>query len=73
MQLIHVALRVLACYTAGKLPDAEDVRILNSATGSGTTISGIDALAVEVVERELRRLKERRARGENPGLVGPYG
>jgi hypothetical protein len=63
MILLEAALRVLAAYREHLPPDPEHLRLLFTATNDPEKITDPVSLAMEVVEREVEKLKRRRAAG----------
>jgi hypothetical protein len=62
-ELLETALRVLDCYTRTipRKPILEDVTELRAAFEAGTRIMPPDVLAVEVIQREVKRMRTGRA------------
>jgi hypothetical protein len=57
VSLLQTALRVLECYADARNPDADDVKTLQAAVNPADRDCEPDLLAVQVIEREIRKVR----------------
>jgi hypothetical protein len=62
VSLLQTALRVLACYTDARKLEADDVKALQAAVNTADRDCEPDVLAVQVVEREIRKVRPQHSR-----------